>query len=147
MSTPTNDPRARYLQHRAVLHETLSRMTATLACNPLFSSSTHPCRLRKCRRDGVCCGPMMPCSRLQERIRMLNEVGLSSTAGTTLPLCMISADDGIFEILDSRKAECAKVLAEYPQLTWADVVFRLRARIRLRRRPTAPAPPHAAVKL
>jgi hypothetical protein len=129
MSTSTSDPRAAYLQHRAVLHETLCRVAATFVCHPHFLAAVHPCRLRKCRRDGVCAGVMCPSARLQERILMMQKVGWSSSSSATLPLCMVAADDEAFELFETYKNDWAQRLADNPEMRWADLVWILRALI------------------
>lgn len=130
MPISADDHRRTYLQHRAILHETLCRIAATYLCNPRLSCALLPCRLRKCRRDRVCRGAMLPSERLQERIWMLQKVGLSSAAGITLPACMIAADDEIFSAFETCKNDWANKLAESPGFKWANFVRGLKEWLR-----------------
>ena len=126
----TADHPSAYLQQCAAAHhESVYRATASYLCNPLSPCMILACRLRKCRREGTCCGPMVPSSRLQARSLRLRDAGLYSTAGTTVPLCMVSADDTMFETFEEGKTYWSKVLADSPAITWPMLAPDVRAGI------------------
>jgi hypothetical protein len=125
-----HDYYAIFARQRAVLHENLWRTIASYFCNPISRVVIHPCRMRKCRRDGVCCGSMVPSERLQQRIQMLRDVGLQTTAGTTLPLCVASADDSTFAALENEKRETESKVEEWSTIPWAELSISVKLSLR-----------------
>jgi hypothetical protein len=75
----------------AAQHEETCRLAA-ITC----ALATGRCRIRKCRRNGVCSGPMLRSPRQDLRVRLQKEIGLSGNACATLPVCIATGDDPLF---------------------------------------------------
>ncbi|ATN33077.1 hypothetical protein ACO34A_04580 [Rhizobium sp. ACO-34A] len=72
---------------RADLHERELRLAATLAV------ATHHCRIRKCRRDEGCSGPMVPSTYQAVAVEAQRMLGFSGDAVSRLPLCLAEIDE------------------------------------------------------
>lgn len=75
---------------RADLHERELRLAATLAVAP------HRCRIRKCRRDEGCSGPMVSSAYQAVAVEAQRMLGFSGDAVSRLPLCLAEIDEASF---------------------------------------------------
>jgi len=57
------------------------------------------CRYRSCRRNRICSGPMLATPRQGPAIARERELGLSGAAVACLPLCIVNAEEKIFDYL------------------------------------------------
>ena len=82
-----------YEKRRAIDHERQWRA--------LLSHLDIVCWRRKCRRDGVCTGPMLDAPCLAAQMKAQQALGLSGRACAKLPLCVASASPRDFAELES----------------------------------------------
>lgn len=75
---------------RADVHEREVRLAATLAAAPYL------CRIRKCRRDEGCSGPMVPSAYQAVAVEAQRMLGFSGDAVSRLPLCLAEIDEASF---------------------------------------------------
>ena len=72
-----------YEKRRAEYHEEICRLASTMV-----HIASGFCRLRCCRRNRVCSGPMMPSPHQAWTVRAQREIGLSGSACADLPACI-----------------------------------------------------------
>ncbi len=82
------DDLKRYELSREQHHENLHRTIATYAELPHIL-----CRVRKCRRDGNCVGPMIESRHMEGSVRAQQALGMSGNACSRLPACIADASD------------------------------------------------------
>lgn len=84
---------------REARHEARWRLMGT--CHLKLRHNTTPeqgCRIRRCRRNRMCSGPMIATPRQGQAITRERDLGLSGVAVACLPRCMVNLDDELFEL-------------------------------------------------
>lgn len=75
------------------------------------------CRIRKCRRDLGCSGPMVPSERQSRAVEAQKAIGLSGKAVARLPLCVERADNAAFARCQEMVEAIGRALEANPSLT------------------------------
>ncbi len=123
-----------YEQMRAQLHEELCRQTATLV-----HIRRKICRLRACRRRGICSGQMAPSPHQAGQVEAQRMLGLSGLACAQLPLCTANLDPRFYEAFKRAKEELERDMTPSPEIRWRAIFSAVSRR---RRRPLTSAANH-----
>jgi hypothetical protein len=98
-----------YEKRLSIDHEQQSRSVMT------YSVVWTYCRLRKCRRDRACTGPMLVSAHQNRKIRAQREIGLSGHACAKLPACIANASEEFFRLFEKDKDCLLDYLIKHPK--------------------------------
>ena len=123
-----------YEKLRAQLHEELCRQTATLV-----HIRRKICRLRACRRRGICSGPMASSPHQAGQVGVQRMLGLTGTACAQLPICAANLDPKRYDAFKRAKEGVERSMTPSPETRWRSI---LSAVSRRRQRPLTSAADH-----
>jgi hypothetical protein len=126
-----------YERFRAEQHEELCRATASIG----FLDSGF-CRLRACRRRGVCSGPMIPSAHQLWKVRAQREIGLSGKACADLPLCIANREPQHYELFKQTLQKLQQVAIDEPNLDLLRACILVAARRRAKKHLLTSRPLH-----